>query len=93
MEIVIWTETRLQIFDEITLTIGTHLQLYIKTEYTQSFKDRRLMMMLTQCLESRFVQFELQVLFACKDGNFEKSGQLVRVAKIAPTLLTVVGFW
>jgi hypothetical protein len=45
------------------------------------------MMMLTQCLESRFVQFELQVLFACKDGNFEKSGQLVRVAKIAPTLL------
>jgi hypothetical protein len=47
------------------------------------------MMMLTQCLESRFVQFELQVLFACKDGNFEKSGQLVRVAKIAPTLLSL----
>ena len=45
------------------------------------------MMMLTQYLESRFFQFELQMLFARKHGNFEKSGQLVRVAKIAPTLL------
>jgi len=42
-----------------------------------------------QYLKSRIFRFKLQTLFTYNDGNFGKSGRLVRVAEIAPILLTV----